>query len=75
MIVSIKSEEFNLTLPVPLFMGSVIIRCIPKKQLNNHEKKIALQLFKAVKGSLKGYKGLKVVEVVSQSGEHITITI
>lgn len=75
MIVSIKSEEFNLTLPVPLFMGGLIIRCIPKKQLNNHEKKIALQLFKAVKGSLKVYKGLKVVEVVSQSGEHITITI
>ncbi|MEW8995054.1 hypothetical protein [Clostridium sp.] len=75
MIVSIKSEELNLTLPVPLSMGSVIIRCIPKKQLNNQQKKIALQLFKAVKGILKGYKGLKVVEVVSQSGEHITITI
>jgi len=56
-------------------MGSVIIRCIPKAQLNNHQKKIALQLFKGVKGSLKGYKGLKVVEVVSQSGEHITVTI
>ena len=77
MIVSIKSKEFNLTLtlPVPLFMGSVIIRCIPKAQLNNQQKKIALQLFKAVKGSLKGYKGLRVVEVVSQSGEHITVTI
>jgi len=56
-------------------MVSVIIRCIPKAQLNNQQKKIALQLFKAVKGSLKGYKGLKVVEVVSQSGEHITVTI
>ncbi|MEW9095416.1 MAG: hypothetical protein AB2417_10080 [Clostridiaceae bacterium] len=75
MIVSIKSEGLNLTLPVPLSMGSVIIRCIPKNQLNNQQKKIALQLFKAVKGSLKCYKGLKVVEVVSQSGEHITITI
>lgn len=75
MIVSIKSENFNLTLPVPLSMGSVIIRCIPNEQLNNQQKKIALQLFKAVKGSLKGYKGLKVVEVVSQSGEHITVTI
>lgn len=75
MIVSIKSENFNLTLPVPLSMGSVIIRCIPKEQLNNQQKKIALQLFKAVKGSLKVYKGLKVVEVVSQSGEHITVTI
>ena len=75
MIVSIKSKELNLTLPVPLSMGSVIIRCIPKKQLNYQQKKIALQLFKAVKGSLKGYKGLKIVEVVSQSGEHITITI
>nr|WP_312216743.1 hypothetical protein [Clostridioides sp.] len=75
MIVSIKNENFNLTLPLPLSMGSVIIRCIPKEQLNNQQKKIALQLFKAVKGSLKGYKGLKVVEVVSQSGEHITVTI
>ncbi|MBU5308350.1 hypothetical protein KQI18_11230 [Clostridioides mangenotii] len=75
MIVSIKSENFNLTLPVLLSMGSVIIRCIPKEQLNNQQKNIALQLFKAVKGSLKGYKGLKVVEVVSQNGEHITVTI
>ncbi len=31
MIVSIKSKEFNLTLPVPLSMGGIIIRCIPKK--------------------------------------------
>lgn len=75
MIVSIKSKEFNLTLPVPLSMGSLIIRCIPKKQLNKEQKKIALQLFKSVKGSLKDYKGLKVVEVTSQSGEHITIKI
>ncbi len=75
MIVSIKSEEFNLTLPVPLFMGGIAIRCIPKSQLNKEEKEIVLQLFKAVKGSLKGYKGLKIVEVVSHSGEHITVTI
>lgn len=75
MVVSIKSKEFNLTLPVPLSMGGLIIRCIPKNQLNKQQKKIALQLFKAVKGSLKGYKGLKVVEVKSQSGEHITIKI
>lgn len=75
MIVSIKSKELNLTLPMPLFMGSVIIRCIPQRQLNRQQKKIALQLFKAVKSSLKGYKGLKVVEVVSQSGEHITVKV
>lgn len=75
MIVSIKSKELNLTLPVPLSMGSIVIKCIPKKQLNNQQKKIALKLFKALKGSLKGYKGLKVVEVISQNGEHITVTI
>lgn len=75
MIVSIKSKEFNLTLPVPLSMGGIIIRCIPKKQLNAEQKKIALQLFKTVKSSLKSYKGLKIVEVVSQNGEHITVTI
>lgn len=75
MIVSIKSKDLNLTLPVPLFMGTVIIRFIPKKHLNNNQKKIALQLFKSVKSSLKDYKGLKVVEIVSQSGEHITVTI
>ncbi len=75
MIVSIKSEDFNLTLPIPLSMGSVAIRCIPKKYLNNQQKKIALQLFKAVKGSLKDYKGLKIVEVVSQNGEYISVKI
>lgn len=75
MIVSIKSKKLNLTLPVPLSMGSIVIKCIPKKQLNNQQKKIALKLFKALKGSLKGYKGLKVVEVISQNGEHITVTI
>ncbi len=75
MIVSIKSKDFNLTLPVPLFMGSVAIRGIPKKKLNDQQKKIALQVFKAVKGSLKSYKGLKVVEVISQNGENITVTI
>ena len=75
MIVSIKSEGFNLTLPIPLSMGSIMIRFIPKKHLNNQQKKIALQLSNSVRGSLKGYKGLKVLEVVSQSGEHITVTI
>lgn len=75
MIVAIKSEGFNLTLPIPLSMGGVAIRCLPNKIINNQEKKIALQLFKTVKGSLKGYKGLRIVEVESQNGEHITITI
>lgn len=75
MKVSIKSKDLNLTLPVPLSMGTVIIRCIPKKHLNTEQKKIALQLFKSVKSSLKGYKGLQVVEVVSQEGEYISITI
>lgn len=75
MIVSIKAKKFKLILPVPLFMGSVIIRCIPKSQLNSQQKKIALQLFKSVKSSLKGYKKLKLVEVISQNGEHITVTI
>lgn len=75
MIISIKSKEFNLFLPVPLFMGGIIIRCIPKKQLNAEQKKIALQLFKSVKSSLKGYKGLKIVEVVSHTGDHVTIKI
>lgn len=75
MIVSIKSEEFNLTVPVPLSMGGIIIRFLPKKLLDTEQKKIALQLFKAVKGSLKVYKGLKVVEVVSQSGDHIIVKI
>lgn len=75
MIVSIKSKDLNLTLPVPLSMGSMIIRFIPQKHLNNEQKKIALQLFKSLKSSLKSYKGLRVVEVVAQSGEHITVTI
>ena len=75
MLVSIKSKELNLTLPVPLSIGSIIIRCIPKKHLNYQQKIIALQLFKAIKGSLKDYKGLQIVEVISQSGEHIIITI
>lgn len=57
MIVSIKSEGFNLTLPIPLSMGSVAIKCIPNKFLNTQEKKLALQLFKSVKGTLKDYKG------------------
>lgn len=75
MKVSIRSQELKLTLPVPLFMGSVIIRCTPKEKLNNQQKKMALQLFKTVKYSLKGYKGLKLVEVLTKKGDHITITI
>lgn len=75
MIVSIKSEGFNLTLPVPLSMGSVAIRCIPKRYINTEQKQMVLQLFKVIKSSLKCYKGLKIVEIVSQSGEHITVTI
>lgn len=75
MIIAIKSKNLNLTLPVPLSMGSMIIRFIPKKHLTNEQKKIALQLFKSLKNNLKDYKGLKVAEVISQSGEHITVTI
>lgn len=75
MIISIKSEGFNLTLPIPLSMGSVAIRCIPNKFLNTKEKKLALQLFKLVKGTLNDYKGLKIVEVISHTGEHILVKI
>lgn len=45
MIISIKSEEFKLTLPVPLFMGSVIIRCIPKKTTEQAAKKDSFTAF------------------------------
>lgn len=75
MIVSIKNEDLNLTLPIPLSMGGIAIRCIPNKLLNTQEKKLALQLFKSVKGTLKDYKGLKIVEVISHNGEHILVKI
>lgn len=75
MIISIKSKEFNLTLPVPLFLGGLVIRFVPKKYLNAHEKKLAILLFKKIKYSLKCYKGLKLVEIISQNGEHITIKV
>lgn len=75
MKVSIKSEGFNLNLPIPLSAGSIAIRCIPNKFLNKKEKKLALKLFKIVKSSLKDYKGLKIVEVISQNGEHIKVTV
>lgn len=75
MIVSIKSKGFKLILPVPLFMGGVAIKFIPQKYLDSNEKKIAVEGFKAVKKSLKGYKGLKILEVSSHDGEHIVIKI
>lgn len=75
MIVSIKNKGFKLILPVPLFMGRVAIRCIPKKYLDSNQKKIALEGFKAVKKSLKGYKGLKILEVSSHDGEQIVVKI
>lgn len=75
MIISIKSEGFNLTLPIPLSMGSVAIKFIPNKFLNTEEKKLALQLFKSVKNTLKNYKGLKILEVISHTGEHILVKI
>lgn len=75
MKVSIKSKDLNLNLPVPLSVGSIAIRCIPNKLLNKNEKRLVLQLFKTVKSNLKDYKGLKIVEVISQNGEHINVTI
>lgn len=75
MQIRIKSKDFNLYLPVPLFMGGTIIRCIPNEKLNKEQKKIALKLFKTVKGSLKEYKGLEILEVISKDGEHISIKI
>lgn len=75
MRIKIRSKDFNLNLPVPLFMGSTIIRCMPNEKLNKEQKKIALELFKSVKGSLKDYKGLEIVEVISLDGEHISIKI
>lgn len=77
MRVSMRSKElkFKLTLPVPLSMGGIVIKCIPKSKLSNEEKKIVLKLFKGVKGTLKEYRGLKIVEVESQSGEYISITL
>lgn len=77
MRVSMRSKElkFKVTLPVPLSMGGIVIRCIPKEKLSNEQKKIALQIFKGLKGTLKAYRGLKIVEVESQSGEYISITL
>ncbi|SHI07122.1 hypothetical protein SAMN02745196_02667 [Clostridium collagenovorans DSM 3089] len=77
MRISIRSKEarLKLTLPVPLAMGSIIIRCIPNESFSKEQKKIAIELFKGLKGTLREYRGLRIVEVESQSGEYVSITL
>lgn len=75
MKISIKAEKINITIPVPLNMGSMFIRYIPNKYITKDEKALALKAFKAIKHSLKQCKGITIVEIESSTGEVIRIKV
>lgn len=75
MKIYIKAEKIKITIPVPLNMGSMFIRCIPNKYITKEEKVLALKAFKAIKHSLKQCNGMTIVEIESSTGEEIRITV
>lgn len=79
MRVIVKSGGHKYFIPVPLCLGGIVIKIAMKfgckETLTPHQQKEILKLFKAIKKSLKGYRGLKIVEVKDATGEEVTIII
>lgn len=75
MKIRIKAEGINLWLPVPLCLGNIAIHFAIRDQISNEHKKLLLQTFNVCKKELKKYKGMRIVEVHTSNGEHITVTL
>ncbi|MEF9960591.1 MAG: hypothetical protein RR324_08680 [Cellulosilyticaceae bacterium] len=79
MRVIVKSEGHKYFIPVPLWLGSVglkiAMKFVGKGALTPHQQKEILELFKVLKVALKGYKGLKLVEVKDADGDEVTIIV
>ena len=75
MKVRVRVEKVNLWLPVPLFLGTLAIRFGLKGRVNDEERMFILNSFKVCKKHLKAYKGMKIVEIQTSTGEYISVTL
>lgn len=75
MKIKIRVDRVRFTILVPLWMGSVAIRCIPERTIGEQQKRAALVVFKSCRRTLKDYKGLKIVDIETANGEIVTITV
>ena len=75
MKVSIRVENKKITIPVPISLGVIVVRCVPKKYINKEQKILVIESLKIIRKELKNYKGMKIVEVDAKSGEHVSITV
>ena len=79
MRIIIKTEGRRFFIPVPLYLSGVGVRAAMrfavKEQLSKEQKKSILQCCKVIKKSLKGYKGLHLVDVQSADGDEVKIIV
>lgn len=79
MRVIVKSEGHKYFIPVPLALSGIGLKIAMKftckETLTYGQQKEILELFKVLRSSLKGYKGLKIVEVQSSGGEEVTVIV
>lgn len=75
MKVSIRVENKKFSIPVPITIGTIVIRCISKKYITKEQKILVIESLKIIRKELKKYKGIKIVEVDTASGEHVSITV
>lgn len=75
MKVTVREGTHNFKIPIPLFLGSIAIRCIPKDTISKEQKDLAIKVFKALKRDIKKYKGINIVEVKTANGEEVIISI
>lgn len=73
MIISVKSNDFKLLLPIPLSLLIIIIKFIPENRFGDYKKNLIIKLLKILKKNSKYYKGLKILEVISQTGDYIVV--
>lgn len=79
MRVIIRNEGYKYFIPVPLWLGGVglkvAMKFVGKETLTPNQQKEILELFKVLRKALKGYKGLKIVEVKDADGNEVTISV
>lgn len=79
MQIIIKTEGHSLFIPIPLCLSGIGIRATMKfamkKQLSKEQKKSILKCYKVIKKSLKGYKGLHLIDVQTADGDEVKIIV
>ena len=75
MKIVVNKGNFNMRLPVPLWLCEIVLRIGSINEMTKEQKDDVIRIMKECKKYFKEYKGLNIVEVQTAQGNHISIIL